>query len=75
MRCRCVRDGGECPDWWCARHWTKPGGTYEQFVKDSYDCAQQHTWEGDVVKEMYRACLQGRGYRFERGGEWQGVRD
>ena len=27
----------------CARHWTKPGGTYEQFVKDSYDCAQQHT--------------------------------
>jgi hypothetical protein len=59
----------------CARHWTKPGGTYEQFARDSYDCAQQHTWEGEVRKNLYRACLQGRGYLFERGGEWIGVRD
>jgi len=59
----------------CTKHWSKPSGTYEQFTKDSYDCAQKHTWEGDLKKDMYRACLKERGYLFVISGDWEGVRD
>jgi hypothetical protein len=57
------------------KHWTKPGATYEQFGKDSYDCAQQHSPGGDFKKDMYRACLQGRGYQLVPDGPWEGIRD
>jgi len=57
------------------KHWTKPGGTYEQFGKDSYECATQTSAGGDFRKDMYRACLQSRGYQRVPGGPWEGVRD
>jgi hypothetical protein len=57
------------------KHWSKAGTTYEQFGKDSYECATQTSSGGEFRKDMYRACLQGRGYQFVPGGEWGGVRD
>ncbi len=73
----------------CAdKHWTKPGATAQGFSRDSYECAAQHREhhasfkpfegyrEGDSVnKDLYRACMQSRGYQRVEGGEWIGIRD
>jgi hypothetical protein len=71
-------------------HWTKPGATRDDFNRDSYECAQQHsrdtfTWRPPIAggpeygpavnKDLYRACLQSRGYQRVEGGEWIGIRD
>src|SRR5688572_26984101 len=59
-------------------HWTKTGATADDFNRDSYECAQQHsrdsfTWRPpiaggpsygpEVNKDLYRACMQARGYQ------------
>ena len=78
----------------CAdKHWTRPGATYDSFMADSRNCAQDATmvysasaggsrygfrYDGGgprVDKDMYRACMQARGYRRVDGGEFVGVRD
>jgi hypothetical protein len=59
----------------CAKHWTKPGATNAEFSRDSYECAQAHQDGGEVRKNLYRACLQNRGYQHVQGGEFIGLRD
>lgn len=72
-------------------HWSKPDGTLEGFNRDSYDCVREArtSWtappiailfgpsadERGVNKELYRTCLQSRGYQRVDGGTWVGVRD
>jgi hypothetical protein len=49
-------------------YWTRPGGTYEQFDRDSTACARDTSpnptaaSHGAVVVEAYRACLTARGW-------------
>jgi hypothetical protein len=49
-------------------YWTKPGGTYEQFDRDSSACARDTSpnptaaSHGAVAMEAYRACLIARGW-------------
>lgn len=49
-------------------YWTRPGGTYEQFDRDSTACARDTSpnptaaSHGAVVAEAYRACLTARGW-------------
>lgn len=72
-------------------HWTKTGGTLDEFNRDSYDCAQASRqsvvrWgraalfnpvgdSDNVNKTLYRSCLQARGYQRTSDGAWVGVRD
>jgi hypothetical protein len=72
------------------KHWAKAGGTLEAFNADSYDCATKSSareasfsWQirpsysdkMQVNKDMYRLCLQSRGYQRSDEGQWVGVRD
>ena len=60
----------------CARYyWSKAGSTEEQFHKDSQECAREAgptpaaAAAGVVIDQLYRACLQSRGYVREK--EWE----
>jgi hypothetical protein len=68
------------------KRWAKPGATAEEFHRDSLDCARQYSarsakfrpFEGysDKVRiddDLYRACLQARGYQRVEGGQWEGL--
>jgi hypothetical protein len=74
----------------CAsKHWAKTGVTAEDFGRDSYQCAQEarmgFVWGGSafgpsrdermVNRDLYRGCVQARGYQHVEGGEWVGFRD
>jgi hypothetical protein len=69
-------------------HWTKPGATAPDFARDSYACGQQHQevsrsfapFEGyqegvNVNKQLYRACMQAKGYQRTDPDGWVGLRD
>ena len=73
-----------------SKQWAKPGATADDFHRDSYACANEsrQSWfefrrvpfgpssdEKGINKELYRACLQARGYQRVEGGEWKGLRD
>jgi hypothetical protein len=51
-----------------AFYWSKPGSTPEQFTRDSQECAKEaaptpsSSRYGVVVEDVYRSCLQTRGY-------------
>ena len=60
----------------CARYyWSKPESTAEQFDKDSKECAREGAptpaaaAAGIVIDQLYRACLQARGYVREK--QWE----
>jgi len=64
----------------CAvRHWSKPGATVEDFVRDSKACeleARRGVFIAPPVdKRVYRSCLTARGYQYVEGGTWVGLRD
>jgi hypothetical protein len=64
----------------CAdKHWTKPGATAEDFVRDSDACALEARrgvfTAPPVDKRKYRSCMMARGYARVEGGKWLGVRD
>ena len=69
-------------------HWTRTGVTQADFHRDSFECAKQSTAtrrsftplfgysERQVVnEELYRLCLQSKGYQRVVGGPWVGVHD
>jgi hypothetical protein len=58
-------------------HWSKAGATAEDFYRDSWECARQTTYrEGTKVnKDLYRACLNARGYSRNDPNGWKGLRD
>ena len=69
-------------------HWTKPGATAADFNRDSYECAQQHqensaSWRPyqgfrsgvTVSKDLYRGCMQAKGYNRNDPNGWEGFRD
>ncbi len=60
----------------CARYyWSKPDSTEEQFKKDSQECSREASptpaavATGVVIDQLYRACLQSRGYAREK--QWE----
>lgn len=64
----------------CAqKHWTKPGATVEDFVRDSKACeleARRGVFIAPPVdKRGYRNCMTARGYQRVEGGKWVGLRD
>ena len=60
-----------------AFYWSKPGSTPEQFTRDSQECAKEAALTpsssryGVVVQDVYRGCLQTRGY--VRTKQWEPV--
>ena len=70
-------------------HWTRPNTTAQQFATDSYACARQTTrstfnafraamgaaYDQEVDKDLYRACLNARGYTRTDPNGWEGFRD
>jgi hypothetical protein len=58
-----------------SKGWSKPGTTAEQFGRDNYACAQKHSHEGSVRKELHRACMTSLGYLRVDGGQFPGVGD
>jgi len=64
----------------CApKHWSKPGATVEDFVRDSKACelkARRGVFTAPPVdKRTYRSCMTSRGYERVEGGKWVGLRD
>ena len=64
----------------CApKHWSKPGATTEDFVRDSEACGLQARRgvfiAPPVDKRVYRGCMSARGYERVEGGRWVGLRD
>jgi hypothetical protein len=52
----------------CAtEQWSRPGASYEQASRDAYECRHGSfravIW--DDQQELYRLCMQGRGYHAE----------
>jgi hypothetical protein len=51
-----------------AFYWSKPGATPDQFAKDSQECEREAAPSpaavgyGVIIQEVYRRCLQARGY-------------
>lgn len=69
----------------CRFYWGKPGGTAEQFNRDSTECAKessptpQAAAYGVATEKIYKACLRARGWTREKGpggeGSFRGIED
>jgi hypothetical protein len=53
----------------CKSYWGKPGGTVEEFSRDSTDCAKEASapqFRGRVSEKMYRTCMRAHGWGREK---------
>ncbi len=69
----------------CKFYWSKPGGTAEDFNRDSLECAKESSPTPEAAKygiaseKIYKACLRQRGWVRENGpggdGFFRGIED
>ena len=69
----------------CKFYWSKPGGTSDDFNRDSYECVKESSPTPEAARygvpseKIYKACLRQRGWLRENGpggtGYFRGIED